>query len=250
MSNKNSELKKCKKQFMINNRANFIITLSIQIIVAVIYISIAFFMMLIVGAMEKTDQTLFIRSMIFMLLIIVAFLVFSTLLKIFKNLYMKRALSQFKKYIFEKILNKSIGEFNNEFTGKYISAFSNDLNTIEVNYLNGTIMIFYYGAMFVIALGAMAYINIVIMLCVLVGCIVPVGVSLVFGKRLVSKEKMTSDENASFVDQIKDLLNGFFVIKSFKAENEVLELFGNQNVTLEETKRERRETNDAMFIAG
>lgn len=163
---------------------------------------------------------------------------------------MKRALSQFKNYIFQKILKKSIGEFNSEFSGKFISAFSNDLNSIELNYLNGNIMIFYYSFMFIITIAAMAYINIAIMVCVLLGCLIPVGVSLVFGKKLVSKEKMTSDENASFVGQMKDLLNGFFVIKSFKAEAEVLELFGEQNVILEETKRDRREANDAMFIAG
>lgn len=152
--------------------------------------------------------------------------------------------------MFEKILKKSISEFNNEFSGKFISAFTNDLNSIEMNYLNGNISIFYYGFMFLIAIAAMAYVNPIITLCVLLGCFIPVGASLVFGKKLITKEKKTSDENATFVDQIKDLLNGFLVIKSFKAENEVLELFGEQNFTLEETKRERRDTNDTMFITG
>lgn len=246
----NYEFKECKKQFGLNNRLNLCLTLFLQIIVAVANVSLAIFIMLIVGAMEKIDKHMFIRSMLFMVLVVVVYIIASTLLKIVKNAYMKRALSQFKSYVFKKILKKSIGEFNSEFSGKFISAFSNDLNSIELNYLNGNIMIFYYAFMFVIAIGAMAYINATIMVCVLVGCLVPVGASLIFGKKLVSKEKMTSDENASFIGQMKDLLNGFLVIKSFKAESEVLDLFAEKNVQLEKIKQDRRETNDVMFIAG
>ncbi len=250
MQNINDESKKCRRQFMENNRITFVITLILQIIVVAVNISLAYFIMFIVDAMQKTDLALFKRSMIFIVIVLVVFLVFSTLLKIFKNSYMKRALSQFKKYVFEKILKKSIGEFSGALSGKIISSFSNDLSLIELNYLNGNIMIFNNAVMFIATLAAMAYINMTMMLCVVGGCIIPVTVSLIYGRRLVTKEKKTSDENESFVDQLKDLLNGFFVIKSFKAEKEVLELFRNQNFTLEETKRDRRETNDAMFIAG
>ncbi len=250
MPDNGQEFMNCLKQFKLHNRMNLFITLVVQVIVVVTNVSLAFFVMMIVGAMENKNQSLFLQSLLFMILVVAIFLLFSTFLKYFKNLYMKRALSQFKKYVFEKILKKSISEFNNEFSGKFISAFSNDLNSIEVNYLNGNISIFYYGFMFILAVAAMAYVNSVITVCVLFGCLIPVAASFIFGKKLISKEKKTSDENATFVDQIKDLLNGFLVIKSFKAENEVLELFGEQNFTLEETKRERRDTNDTMFIAG
>lgn len=246
----NREYEACKKQFHHKNRRNLAVTLFLQIMVAAADVSLAFFIMMIVGAMEQTDKALFLRSMLFMLLIVLVFLGASTALKVVKNAYMKRALSQFKHYVFEKILKKSISEFNSEFSGKFISAFSNDLNSIEQNYLNGTIMIFHNCFMFLITIAAMAYINRIITICVLLGCLIPVAASLILSKKLVSKEKMTSDENASFVGQMKDLLNGFFVIKSFKAEAEVLKLFAEQNIQLEETKKERRETNDTMFIAG
>ncbi|RDY32919.1 ABC transporter ATP-binding protein [Lachnotalea glycerini] len=250
MSGSSQEFNNCLKQFRLHNRMNLFMTLVVQVIVVITNVSLAFFIMMIVNSMEQKNQSLFFCSMLFMLLVVVIYFLFSTLLKYFKNLYMKRALSQFKKYVFEKILKKSISEFNNEFSGKFISAFTNDLNSIEMNYLNGNIAIFNYAVMFFIAILAMAYVNLVITLCVLFGCLIPVAVSLILGKKLVAKERKTSDENATFVDQIKDLLNGFLEIKSFKAENEVLALFGEQNFTLEETKRERRDTNDTMLIAG
>jgi ABC-type multidrug transport system fused ATPase/permease subunit len=51
-----------------------------------------------------------------------------------------------------------------------------------------------------------------------------------------------------FVAQVKDLLNGFIIIKSFKAEQEVLHIFHEKNVKLEATKKDRRVTSDTVNI--
>jgi ABC-type multidrug transport system fused ATPase/permease subunit len=71
---------------------------------------------------------------------------------------------------------------------------------------------------------------------------------MIYGKKMKAIEKQTSSKNEGFVDQMKDLLNGFIVIKSFKAEKEVMHLFDNQNSELEEVKRNRRETHDKVAI--
>lgn len=240
----------CKSQFYKNNKLKLALTLFLQCIVTLANISLAFFIMLIVGAMEQTDINLFVKSLIFIGIVLVVFLAVSAVLKMVKNSYMKQALSQFKGYVFNKILKKSIGEFNAEFSNKFISAFSNDLNQIEVNYLGGTITIFGLMFMFIAAIIAMAFINTTITICVCVGCLIPIVISSFFSKKVMISEQSTSDENASFVGQMKDLLNGFLTIKSFKAEDEVLDLFAKQNLQLEETKQDRRENNDNMSIAG
>lgn len=250
MKNASMELKNCRKQFYNKNKKNLIMTLILQVIVAMFNISIAYFVMILIESMETRNIDIFIKSLKVMVVMLSGFLVSGSLSKFFKNSYIKRALSQLKKYIFEKILDKSIGEFSSGTSGKLLSAFSNDINQIEINYLNGNIMIFYNIVMMSITLVAMAWINLTIMIGVVLACSIPISVSLIFGKKLIVKEKSTSIENASFVDQIKDLLNGFYVIKSFKAEKEVLKLFGDQNFTLEETKRGRRDATDTMLIAG
>lgn len=250
MKNLSLEFENCKKQFYNKNKFNLVMTLILQVIVAIINISLAYFVMTLIDAMETRNMTTFITSMKLMVVILTSFLISSFLMKFFKNIYIRKALSQFKNYVFERILDKSIGEFSSGSSGKFISAFSNDINQIENNYLNGNVMIFYYIVMLLITLMAMAWVNLTIMICVVIACSIPISISCIFGEKLVAKEKTTSDENASFVDQIKDLLNGFFVIKSFKAEKEVLTLFGSQNITLEETKRGRRDATDTMLIAG
>lgn len=250
MEKRNKEFIQCKKRFYEKNRLLLFLTFILQALSAATNISLAVFIMMVVGAMEKKDIKQFWNAIIFMVVILIVFFIVSLLLKATKNLFMQRGLSRFKNYVFQKILNKPIGEFGNSLSGKYINAFSNDLSIIETNYLNGNIMIFYYMFMFALTIGVMTSINVIMTICVLLGCSIPILVSFTFGKKMIGKERMTSDANEGFVGQMKDLLNGLFVIKSFKAEKEVLSLFAEKNITLEETKKDRRETSDVMFMAG
>lgn len=250
MEKRNKEFIQCKKRFYEKNRFLLFITFILQALSAAANISLAVFIMMVVGAMENKDIKQFWNAIIFMIVILIIFFIVSLLLKAVKNSFMQRGLSRFKNYVFQKILNKPIGEFCNSLSGKYINAFSNDLSIIEINYLNGNIMIFYYMFMFALTIGVMTSINVIMTICVLLGCSIPILVSLTFGKKMIGKERMTSDANEGFVGQMKDLLNGLFVIKSFKAEKEVLALFAEKNITLEETKKDRRETSDVMFMAG
>ena len=79
-------------------------------------------------------------------------------------------------------------------------------------------------------------------------CMLPVLVSLAFGGRLVREEKAVSDRNEGFVGMVKDLLSGFTVIKSFKAEHEVTELFSAENTELEQKKYRRQMTSATIDV--
>ena len=168
----------------------------------------------------------------------------------YMNRYLKTALFQFKGFVFKKILGKTISEFRGENSSKFISAFSNDLNSIELNYLVGTIDILGSVFTFVASGIAMLVFNPIIGLAMIVCAVVCSFLSVKFGKRLVKKESRTANENMSFIDQVKDLLNGFIVIKCFKAEKEVLQIFDERNVELESSKQSRRATSDTVTIFG
>lgn len=239
----------CRKQFMRGNKVNFLATVIAQTFFSAVSISISFLMMITIEAIEYTDIGRIKIAIIFLVTLLVLYAFFGYAQKVFRNRYLKYGLSQFKNYIFKKILNKSIREFNTASSGRIINAFSNDLSSIELHYMNGTIVIIQQSVMFIIALVAMYYLNWILATCVILACVIPVTFSLLLGRNLVSKEKKTSDEGERFVDQVKDLLNGFILIKSFKAEEEVLELFNKKNFSLEEAKRDRRDTNDTVSLA-
>lgn len=237
-----------EKQFMHNNRFNNMITLFALSLTAAMNVLFALMLQYFIEAVELSSTGVIKTGTFVFGLYLIAYILFSTLYRNYKNKYLNQALSQFKDYIFTEMLNKSITQFRNDTSARFISAFSNDLGTIETHYLNGALSIFVTMLTFAAAAITMLLMNWMLALPVLAVSIISIWLSMKYGKKLISKEAETSDENMSFVAQVKDLLSGFIVIKSFKAENEVLALFKKRNVSLESTKQERRTTADTVTI--
>ncbi len=144
--------------------------------------------------------------------------------------YLQRAMTQYKETAFAEITRKSIGSFKGESAGTYISALTNDAASVQANYLARQFTLLIHGANFLGALAMMLYFSPILTGTALALSLIPVMVSIVFGKRLEAKERQVSERNESFVRQTKDILSGFSVVKSFKAEKEIIGLF---NVTVQ-----------------
>jgi ABC-type multidrug transport system fused ATPase/permease subunit len=69
----------------------------------------------------------------------------------------------------------------------------------------------------------------------------PVIGSVLSGNRLADMEKRVSEKNDNFLGTLKDMLTGFSVVKSFKAEKEMMKLFRASNEEVEASKRKRRQ---------
>lgn len=238
----------CEKQFMLNNKLNFYITMFAFILLTVMQVVLAFMMQVLIEAVEFKQMDMIIDGVKMFAVFLVSYGAFSLLQRNYRNAYMRRALSQFKDYVFRKMLEKSISQFGNGTSAKFISAFSNDLNSIETNYLSGTLDMIVSVMMFAGAAAAMLFLDWRLALPVLFTSIVCMLLSLKYGQKLVEKEHETSEENMGFVAQVKDLLTGFIVIKSFKAEKEVLDIFQKKNSELETTKQGKRVTNDTVVL--
>ena len=154
--------------------------------------------------------------------------------------FMRKAMLQFKSLAFQKLTQKNISSFRSEATSVYLSAFSNDLASIEANYLEKQ-----YELVFNIvwASGAMvlmlAY-SPVLTLVAIGFFILPVITSMITGIHLEKAEKTVSEKNAGFVASLKDILNGFSVIKNFRAEKAAIDLLERNNTAVENAKSDRR----------
>jgi ABC-type multidrug transport system fused ATPase/permease subunit len=199
-------------------------------------ISMAFMLQFFIEAVEFDSNEILYKGFVVGIAYVIIYSLFSFLQRNYKNTYMYKALSQFKDDIFEKMLDKSITQFEKGASAKFISAFSNDLASIEINYLGGTLNLILTIMLFIGAAITSLFIEWRLALPILIVSIVCILISLRYGEKLVTKEKETSDENMGFVAQVKDLLNGFIVIKSFKAEKEVLNIFKQKNIQLEESE--------------
>lgn len=148
------------------------------------------------------------------------------------------------------MVNKSFRAFSKENTARYLSVFSNDMKSIEDNYLNNIFLLVYYATVFTFSLIFVFAINYRLALfLIIIG-----SVSLLFSGKLSQKvavlEKNVSDENESFMAEVNDLVSGFSVLKSFKIEKETKKIFDNENQILEEKKRSRRFWSGSLEVAG
>lgn len=154
--------------------------------------------------------------------------------------FITKAMEQYKNYAFQEIAKKSISSFSEENASTYISALSNDVNSIETNYLSKIFKLVQESIMFVGAFGMMLYYSPRLTLAAVLFSLLPVLASVLTGNRLAKEEKAVSDKNESFLAAVKDMLSGFSVIKSFKAEKEVSRIFEESNRKAEAAKCQRK----------
>ncbi len=153
-----------------------------------------------------------------------------------KPRFMKKAIQQYKEFAFDSLLKKNINTFNGEAAASYISALSNDVTSIEANYLEKqfgliTSLVMFTGAFIMMLLYSPLLTLIVVLLLIL-----PVIASAMVGNKMEATELAVSKKNESLTDTIKEIIGGFSVVKSFKAEKAVLQFFLKSNTAVEDAK--------------
>ena len=179
------------------------------------------------------------RLLIFTIIFILAYFLINTAMYRAKSSFVHKALAQYKSLAFHNLSEKSISAFSRENTGRYISVLTNDVNSVEANYLKYSFNLVYYVLLFFGALGMMFWYSPTLTAATILLSLFPLAASLLMGKELANREKVVSDKNEGFTSQLKDLLAGFSVIKSFKAETEAQRMFDAANRDVEEHKRRR-----------
>ncbi len=229
------------KMFWKNNRANFLLGCLFLTIISATQIAIAFALQMLIDIATEGTLGELLRLIVFSGIVLAVYIFAAIAQKIFLHRFFFKALTAYKAFSFAQMFSKNINAFNSSTTGQYISALSNDVSSIEKNYLEsmfeliGHILLFSGGVM------AMAYYNWTLFLCVMGASVLPVLVSVIFGGRIAAEEKRVSDLNEQYVSGLKDMLSGFSTIKSFKAEPETAAVFKQKDNALEKTKKRRRD---------
>ncbi len=154
--------------------------------------------------------------------------------------FLRRALTQYKALAFQRLSEKSISAFTRENTGRYLSVLTTDVNTVEEKYLAGQFDLMIQPLTFAATLALLLWYSPVLTCATAALCLLPFGAAGLLGPGLARREKAVSDRGEGFVDRLRDLLSGFSVIKSFKAEAETGRVFAKENGALERAKAGRR----------
>ena len=164
--------------------------------------------------------------------------------------FMRKAMTQFKGFAFQKLTQKNIASFRKEATSAYLSTFSNDLASIEANYLEKQYILVFDlvwagGAMILM----LAY-SPVLTLAAIGFFVLPIIVSMITGVHLERAEKAVSEKNAGFIAALKDILSGFSVIKSFRAEAAAMDLMEQSGGLVEAEKCKKRKISTSLSAIG
>ena len=157
----------------------------------------------------------------------------------FLSRFRARAMMQYRAYAFDRLLEKGIQAFSGENTALYISALSNDMNTIERDFVTPLQSMVQTILTFIGALGLMLWFNPLLTIIAIGFSLLPIVVSIVLGDRASRAEQAVSDRKESYTGTLKDALTGFAVIKSFKAEKNVARLHERSNEDVADASRKR-----------
>ena len=174
--------------------------------------------------------------------------------RIYLTKFRAKAMQQYRAYVFDRLMEKGIQAFSGENSSLYLSALSNDVNTIENDFLaklQNTVVI---AVSFVGALGLMIFYSPLLTLIAIGFSLLPIFVSILLGNKAAKAEKDVSDQKERYTGMLKDALTGFAVIKSFKAEDSITRLHAESNESVADASKKRTgvnvNVNNASGIAG
>ena len=142
-----------------------------------------------------------------------------------KPKFITRGISQYKEYVFGELTKKNISAFYGENSSTYISALTNDIQTIEQGYLWNTFSMLESLLTFIGAMVLMIWYSPLLTLIAIGLSLLPLIASILTGNKVAVEEKNVSDRNEAYTSTLRDSLGGFSVIKSFKAEAQIIRIF-------------------------
>ena len=222
-----------------NNKFNLTMTVTASFLVSVSNILLSWLIKeisdLISGESVYPFGTLLIAGGVACAMLIVSWALDSAFLSEFRS----KAMRQYREYVFERLMEKGVQAFSGENTSVYISALSNDVNTIERDFVGQIQMIIHVAITFVGALALMLWYSPLLTAVAIGFSMLPILASVLLGNKAAKAEKALSDKKDVYTGMLKDALTGFAVIKSFKAERSITRIHEESNEDVASASRKR-----------
>ena len=246
-----------RRRLFYKNKICFIASVIMTIVMSFLNLMISWLIQQIMDSMANQNMQSAVRCAWIAVSVVIAYTVANAVYRAVYPRFLQRAMQQYRDYAFSRLTQKSLRSFSKESTALYVSALTNDCTSIENNYLAATFTLIELLFCFLGALIMMLYYSPVMLVLAVALSFLPVAVSMTAGNRLTEQEKEISKKNERFVSIVNELLSGFPVIKSFRAETQASRLFSQRNEQAEEAKKNKRRTeqlisllaNDAGIIA-
>ncbi len=222
-------------RYFLKNKKNMILWLFFEICNAGLLVYWSFFMKSLSdvayseGQVQEFKQLVIIGASFLLLYILCRYLAYH-----FRARFLYEANIDLKNDLLKKIINFNINEFSETNSAKYISLFINDAKIVDEKLFRLLPSIAANLITFLVALAAMLmYSPLVTAVCILTTSLQFLP-PLIFGNKttLFSKQHLKAQDKMTA--GIKDVFNGFEVIKGFNVEDEIYDYYTKQFVMVED----------------
>lgn len=211
------------------NKLLFILTILTSIIASLGYVFMAVLLQQLLDiAIDKNFQQ-FLRLVVFSIIYFVV-LGFSLYLQsLLSKKVICKIMLQIRSDVFRGTINHNIEDYEKKNTADYISVVTNDVKMLEDNFLLPLFEVIQYTVIFISSFVLMIYFDIIVTICVVAAIAVMILVPSLLGGTLEKKQNMFSSKLADFTANLKDILSGFEIIKSYSMVKSVIQRFDKVN---------------------
>lgn len=135
--------------------------------------------------------------------------------------YLERTNFHLKEWFTRQMFAKDIHALQSENSHSYISAYTNDLNTIEQNELLARKQMTEFGFQLLVGLTIVILVNPWMLLVAIGGALIQMFFTSLFGGRIEREQKRKSELFEKYTNYIKEVLSAFHIIKGAGIESKV-----------------------------
>lgn len=176
------------------------------------------------GNMERFTSVIIFSLVYFAILGMLLFLQ-----SLFEKKVICKIMRQIRSDIFRGIVNHSMEDFYKNNSADYISSITNDVKILEDHFLLPLFEVIQYSVIFISSLAVMIYFDAIVTVCVIVAMSLMFVVPNLIGGALEKQQNLFSEKLSKFTVNLKDILSGFEIIKSYSMEKYIIYRFDKSN---------------------
>ena len=224
------------KDYIFKYKYLLVLTVAIRCIGAAMQVYIALLIQQLIDAVVGGDMNAFSSMIVFAVVYFSLMGLVDYLTSTTQACYLKKTLVALKQDIFKGLISKDYASFHENNTADYLSNLTNDINLIETNYITPFLMMIGDVVIFIGTTAVLLWINPWVTVAMFAIAILLMVVPALFGRALESRQNQVSTEQSIFTTRIKDILEGYEVVKSYRMTKSVTTEFNAVNKTLEQYK--------------
>lgn len=163
----------------------------------------------------------------------------------YKAYYIRKCLLEMRNILARGTLQANISDYENTGNASYVTTFNQNFSIIEEKVLQNRISILDSVICIVFAVILLLYMNPIIAVVSIIAMSIPSLLPNLFNKVLGKTQQMVMESTTAYNETVSDLLNGYEVVKTYHAEEQMLHKF-----SIAAQKLERRKEHFSSLMAG